>query len=85
MSQNSERRAWKEEELQQMLKDIMAGIHASCLTYGDQGGYTDYVKVPTSPASESCRCYVGVWRRLRPTRGWPLAWFDEGEAYTNLH
>ena len=45
MSQNSERRAWKEEELQQMLKDIMVGIHASCLTYGDQGGgYTDYVK-----------------------------------------
>jgi glutamate dehydrogenase (NADP+) len=45
MSQNSERRAWKEEELQQMLKDIMDGIHKSCLTYGDQGGgYTDYVK-----------------------------------------
>jgi glutamate dehydrogenase (NADP+) len=45
MSQNSERRAWKEEELQQMLKDIMAGIHRSCLTYGDQGGgYVDYVK-----------------------------------------
>ena len=45
MSQNSERRAWKEEELQQMLKDIMAGIHASCQTYGDQGGgYIDYVK-----------------------------------------
>ena len=45
MSQNSERRAWKEEELQQMLKDIMFGIHQSCLTYGDQGGgYIDYVK-----------------------------------------
>ena len=45
MSQNSERRSWKEEELQQMLKDIMAGIHKSCLTYGDQGGgYIDYVK-----------------------------------------
>jgi len=45
MSQNSERRAWKEEELQQMLKDIMAGIHKSCVTYGDQGGgYIDYVK-----------------------------------------
>lgn len=45
MSQNSGRRAWGEAELQQMLKDIMAGIHASCLTYGDQGGgYVDYVK-----------------------------------------
>jgi glutamate dehydrogenase (NADP+) len=45
MSQNSERRSWKEEELQQMLKDIMAGIHKSCQTYGDQGnGYIDYVK-----------------------------------------
>jgi glutamate dehydrogenase (NADP+) len=45
MSQNSERRAWKEEELQQMLKDIMFGIHQSCLTYGtSSNGYVDYVK-----------------------------------------
>ena len=45
MSQNSERRAWKEEELQQMLRDIMDGIHDRCLTYGEQGeGYVDYVK-----------------------------------------
>ena len=45
MSQNSERRAWKEEELQQLLKDIMLGIHQSCLDYGGQGGgYIDYVK-----------------------------------------
>ncbi|HMO73712.1 MAG TPA: NADP-specific glutamate dehydrogenase [Sphingopyxis sp.] len=45
MSQNSERRSWSEGELQQMLKDIMAGIHERCLTYGDQGGgYVDYVK-----------------------------------------
>jgi glutamate dehydrogenase (NADP+) len=45
MSQNSERRSWKEEELQQMLKDIMSGIHNSCIRYGDQGGgYIDYVK-----------------------------------------
>jgi glutamate dehydrogenase (NADP+) len=28
-----------------MLKDIMDGIHKSCLTHGDQGdGYIDYVK-----------------------------------------
>src|SRR3546814_15386691 len=45
MSQNSERRSWSEGELQQMLQDIMAGIHARCLTYGEQsGGYVDYVK-----------------------------------------
>jgi glutamate dehydrogenase (NADP+) len=45
MSQNSGRRAWSEGELQQMLKDIMDGIHKSCLTYGDRGdGYIDYVK-----------------------------------------
>ena len=45
MSQNSERRAWKESELQQMLLDIMEGIHNSCLTYGRvSDDYTDYVK-----------------------------------------
>jgi glutamate dehydrogenase (NADP+) len=45
MSQNSGRRAWSEAELQQLLKDIMAGIHKSCETYGNQGGgYIDYVK-----------------------------------------
>ena len=45
MSQNSERRSWKESELQQLLLDIMEGIHSSCVAYGDQGGgYIDYVK-----------------------------------------
>ena len=45
MSQNSGRRAWKEEELQQMLQDIMANIHEACRASGDRGGgYTDYVK-----------------------------------------
>ncbi|WP_367305047.1 NADP-specific glutamate dehydrogenase [Sphingomonas tagetis] len=45
MSQNSERRSWKEAELQQMLKDIMAGIHQRCVAYGEgEGGYIDYVK-----------------------------------------
>jgi glutamate dehydrogenase (NADP+) len=45
MSQNSGRRAWKEEELQALLRDIMTNIHASCRTWGDMGGgYTDYVK-----------------------------------------
>jgi glutamate dehydrogenase (NADP+) len=45
MSQNSERRSWREDELQQMLRDIMDGIHARCVAYGDRGGgYIDYVK-----------------------------------------
>ena len=45
MSQNSGRRPWKEEELQQMLKDIMSGIHARCREYGErEAGYCDYVK-----------------------------------------
>ncbi len=45
MSQNSERMAWKEDVLQQKLKDIMATIHHNCQAHGDQGGgYIDYVK-----------------------------------------
>ena len=45
MSQNSERRAWKEADLQQLLLDIMEGIHARCVEYGRVGDdYVDYVK-----------------------------------------
>ncbi|MFZ4382639.1 MAG: glutamate dehydrogenase, partial [Sandarakinorhabdus sp.] len=45
MSQNSARMAWKEAELQEMLKDIMKGIHDRCLEYGrGADGHTDYVK-----------------------------------------
>ena len=45
MSQNSERRSWKVEELQVMLRDIMDGIHDRCLAYGtDQDGHVDYVR-----------------------------------------
>jgi glutamate dehydrogenase (NADP+) len=48
MSQNSLRKSWSEEDIEQMLKDIMAGIHDRCLTYGhtgdEDGGYVDYVK-----------------------------------------
>jgi glutamate dehydrogenase (NADP+) len=45
MSQNSERRSWRESELQQMLRDIMDGIHSRCLEYGERGGgHIDYVK-----------------------------------------
>ncbi|MDB5707094.1 MAG: gdhA [Sphingomonas bacterium] len=45
MSQNSERRAWKEAELQQLLLDIMEGIHDRCVAYGRaDDGYIDFVK-----------------------------------------
>jgi glutamate dehydrogenase (NADP+) len=48
MSQNSARITWKEEELQRLLKDIMQGIHKSCVKYGGTAGsndkYIDYVK-----------------------------------------
>ncbi|HEY0649020.1 NADP-specific glutamate dehydrogenase [Phenylobacterium sp.] len=46
MSQNSARISWKEEELQRLLVDIMAGIHSSCLEYGGRPGskIPDYVK-----------------------------------------
>ena len=45
MSQNSERRPWKEEQLQQLLLDIMEGIHQRCVEYGRvSDDYIDYVK-----------------------------------------
>jgi glutamate dehydrogenase (NADP+) len=44
MSQNSARISWKEEQLQQLLKDIMLGIHESCREYGQRDDYIDYVK-----------------------------------------
>jgi len=45
MSQNSQRRAWKEDDLQVLLVDIMQGIHASASAYGKvSADYTDYVK-----------------------------------------
>jgi glutamate dehydrogenase (NADP+) len=44
MSQNSLRISWNREELDVRLKNIMADIHAQCLTYGDHGEYVDYVK-----------------------------------------
>ena len=46
MSQNSARISWKEEELQDLLRTIMKGIHDSCEKYGKgkgKDGETDYV------------------------------------------
>ena len=44
MSQNSARITWKEDELQKLLRDIMLGIHASCMEYGKENGRINYVK-----------------------------------------
>ena len=45
MSQNSARITWKEEELQNLLRDIMTGIHDGCVEFGDEGGdYINYVR-----------------------------------------
>lgn len=46
MSQNSARQSWKESDLQQLLRDIMDGIHGRCVEYGetDTPGHIDYVK-----------------------------------------
>ena len=46
MSQNSARISWKEEELQQLLRDIMQGIHDKCVEHGGtaDSDSIDYVK-----------------------------------------
>jgi glutamate dehydrogenase (NADP+) len=44
MSQNSARITWKEDELQQLLRDIMHDIHDKCVEYGRvDDDYVDYV------------------------------------------
>ena len=45
MSQNSVRITWKEEELQQLLREIMQGIHDQCVEYGQESkDYVNYLK-----------------------------------------
>ena len=44
MSQNSLRLSWTREEVDAKLKNIMKDIHKSCVEYGAQGEYIDYVK-----------------------------------------
>ncbi len=46
MSQNAARMSWKEDELQALLVEIMAGIHDRCVEYGDtgEGTHIDYVR-----------------------------------------
>jgi len=43
MSQNSARMAWKESELEQLLKDTMRSIHDRCVEYGQRDGHIDYL------------------------------------------
>ena len=44
MSQNSLRMNWTREEVDTKLKQIMQDIHSSCIEYGKEGDYVDYVK-----------------------------------------
>ena len=44
MSQNSLRLNWTREEVDAKLKTIMKDIHKSCVEYGSEGEYIDYVK-----------------------------------------
>ena len=44
MSQNSLRINWTREEVDEKLQQIMKDIHSSCIKYGAEGEYIDYVK-----------------------------------------
>ena len=44
MSQNSMRLNWTREEVDTKLKEIMKNIHESCVTYGKEGEYINYIK-----------------------------------------
>ena len=44
MSQNSERMSWSREEVDQKLHEIMVNIHETCVKYGSEGKYINYVK-----------------------------------------
>ena len=44
MSQNSLRLSWTREEVDNRLHDIMVKIHETCVKYGKDGNYIDYVK-----------------------------------------
>ncbi len=44
MSQNSLRLSWTSEEVDSRLHQIMKAIHATCVKYGTEGDYVNYVK-----------------------------------------
>ncbi|HPR18335.1 MAG TPA: NADP-specific glutamate dehydrogenase [Candidatus Cloacimonadota bacterium] len=44
MSQNSLRLSWSREEVDEKLHNIMKSIHATCVKYGAEGDFVNYVK-----------------------------------------
>lgn len=44
MAQNSLRYSWTREQVDDKLKEIMGDIHTSCLQYGAEGNFVNYVK-----------------------------------------
>ena len=44
MSQNSARISWSREEVDKKLQWIMAQIHNSCVKYGKDGNFVNYIK-----------------------------------------
>ena len=44
MSQNAMRLSWTREEVDQRLQKIMKDIHATCVEYGQEGDFVNYVK-----------------------------------------
>jgi glutamate dehydrogenase (NADP+) len=44
MSQNSLRIGWSREEVDERLRDIMAGIHEQCVAEGEGNGHVDYMR-----------------------------------------
>ena len=44
MAQNSLRYNWTREEVDSRLKNIMSEIHESCVEYGKEDGFVNYVK-----------------------------------------
>jgi glutamate dehydrogenase (NADP+) len=44
MSQNSLRLSWTREEVDERLHNIMKSIHATCVKYGKEDGFVNYVK-----------------------------------------
>ena len=45
MAQNSLRYSWTREEVDQRLQSIMKDIHKSCLFYGTENEFVNYVRV----------------------------------------
>jgi glutamate dehydrogenase (NADP+) len=43
-TQNALRLSWTREEVDARLQEIMRSIHTACVSYGENGGYVDYVK-----------------------------------------